>query len=524
MRFSYIIRSINNWFARVIYERSEVERSIAKLGNTGISVLAVVAFLSQALLIGARFVLIGLMLFGHLVSAHLMRQMEFDADAHMARIVGSATLECTMIRLGQLEAGSQRAWQIVNEFGRNNRLPADVNVLIADSSQRLPGHMRARLAASLDNEQQGRLDTHPTTRARITATRRLNEPGIFRDAESAAKILTDAGALGCEATRHHYAILAGVDMSKITLVKHDEVSQRDQARAAEHETADSFFEGLPLQSLKLQIDENDIAAKAARQLSENDSEAVVSELRVAREKLSAEIATARLAIVRWDKAMESWRQQLQANLLFDGGFVAQARQVKGATNLKKTIDTVNELERRAAELGAAIEELQSHAPSVSEFFTAVAVWRLHEAAKQSDANAQTKARNAVLNRIKVMRALCATSADRQKMEETAVAMPALLNSFSAKGEISHDDLKMAQTTVNLGVAAGARCIKAFEGLLCPFEEMPEGSAMSDYLLTTSTPNTHAVVKNTRLIAHFYSRMNEASHRIAGWFAMTNVST
>ena len=518
MRFSYIIRSMNNWFARVIYERSELERSAAKLGNIGV--------LSQVMMQGARLVLRGLMRFGNLVSAHLLRQMEFDADARMARVVGSATLESAMIRLGQLDAGSQRAWQIVNEFARSNRLPADVNVLIADSSRHLPGHTRSRLAAALDNEQQGRFDTHPTARARIAAARLLNEPGIFHDSENAAKIFADADALAREATRHHYSLLPGVNMTKITLVERDEVSQRDQSRAAGQEAAAALFEGLPLQYLKLQVDENDITAKAPPQSGENASAALeksATELRAAREKLSEQIAAARPAIVRWDKAMESWRQQLLANLLYDAGFVSQARQVKGASNLKKRIDPINELERRAAEIDAAIAELQPRAPAVSAFFTAAAIRRLHEAAGQTAGpgeTAQTKARDAVLNRVKVLRALCATSPDHRKMEEVVAAMPALLRLFSAKGEITRDDLNVAQITVNLGVTAGSRCAKTFTDMLCPFEEMPEGSTMSNYLLTAKNPKVHALVSNTHLVTHLHSRMNEAAQRIAGWFAMT----
>ena len=521
MRLSYIIRSINAWFARVIYERSELERGVAKMGRSGVGVLALVALICELLMRGARWILRALMRFGGVISAYLLRQMEFDADAHMARVVGGETLVATMTRLPELNAGARRAWELVNEFVRINKLPADVNVLIADMGARLPGSTRARLAQELNSNAHGRFDTHPTSAARIAAARRLAEPGIFHNDANAATLFTNADALGREATRHHYAILAGVDMSKITLIENTEASRRDETRMDEQNAADTLFEDLPLTALKLSLD--DPATAAARADSaDNPPEAIAQKLQAARAALVAAVAEARPAIVRYDRAQESWRAQLTANVLFDAGFVAAARQIQGASvaSLKKTIDTINELERRAAELNAATESLQPCAAAVSAFINAAATRRIQETTAIQDAAAQTKARDNACNRLKILAMLCACAPDTRKMEETALAMPVLIRALSAQGEVTRDQLNMATLTTNLGIDAGNRCADALGKIPSPFEEMPEGSTMSAYLLTGNDPSAHKLVNNTRLVGHLHARMGEAAQRIAGWFAAT----
>lgn len=517
MRFTYVIRSISDWFARVVYQRGTVDRAVAKLGQTGIGALAIVSLLSQAFLVVGRWVLRGLMMLGHLISSYMLRQMEYDADAWMARVAGSDTLASAMARLPQLDAGAERAWEIVNEFGRANKLPDDVNVLIADASARLPGRARARIADNLACGEQGRFDTHPTHRARIDAAKRLAEPGIFHDGDGAAKLLRDADGLGRETTRHHYAVLAGVEMDKITLVKPEEVLQRNQARAREQECADALFEGLPLQYLNLHMSLQNAAAENS---AGSEAGGAAARLRDARAALEAEIPGARASVVRWEKALDAWRTQLLANALFDGGFSGAARKIRGAAGLRSTIDSINELERRTAELDAATTALQPLVPAVSAFVNAAFAQRQAQANKIENQEAREQARAGVRGREDVLRALCSVATDHRKMEETVVAMPSLLNALTSKDSVTQDELNLAITTVDLGVNAGNRCAKAFEGMACPFDESHKGATMHDFLLTGNDPAAHEVFNNTRLVGHLYTQMNEAMARIAGWLAAT----
>ena len=580
MRLSSVIRSINAWFARVICERSPLERRIAGMGSRG-GAAAPAALVLGWLMRGARCILRALMFFGNLISACLLRQMEFNADAHMARVVGSETFAATMARLPELNAGARRAWELVNEFARINKLPADVNALIAGMAARPPG---GAASASLAMEQagcaRGRLATHPPPAERIAAARRLAEPGIFHNTASAATLFTDAGALGREATLHHYAILSGVDMAKITLVENTEAAQRDQARAAGQNAAAALFEDLPLTELDLAPRLDDRASAAADTTNNSaDAGAIAQELRAARAALAAALAAARPAITRHARAREAWRAQLTANLLRAAGFAAAARQIPGAaaphpfsdeekpevcgapsgrgfphdeypgsrgldpgltcgTPLAckplpsppsghaapgpgETAGGIAELERRAAELAAATGALQPCAAAAAAFINAAAARRVQETAGIQDAAARTKARENVRARLKIFATLCACAPDIRRMEETALAMPVLLRALSGQSEkMSREQLNAATLASEIGVDAGNRCAEALGKIACPFEEMPEGSVMSAYLLMSGDSAAHKLANNTRLVGHLYARMAEAAERIAGWLAAT----
>src|SRR5207237_6787769 len=77
MRLSYVIRGINFWFARVVFDRDEFDDALETAtaeANDGTTMLLV--FVTQIGVGFSRMILMGLMYAGHAVSCFLMRQME----------------------------------------------------------------------------------------------------------------------------------------------------------------------------------------------------------------------------------------------------------------------------------------------------------------------------------------------------------------------------------------------------------------------------------------------------------------
>jgi Zn-dependent protease with chaperone function len=104
MRLSYLIRRVNGWFARVVYERDAWDEVIATWSD-GADLW--VSFMVGCARFGvwiSRGILWVLMMIGHAISGLLLRQMEYDADRAQMRIAGSQALETTMLKLRELGA------------------------------------------------------------------------------------------------------------------------------------------------------------------------------------------------------------------------------------------------------------------------------------------------------------------------------------------------------------------------------------------------------------------------------------
>ncbi len=103
MRLSYIVRSVNGWFARVVYERDAwdvlLEEWAMEAEDWRVMLIVNLARLGVWF---SRLFLMLLMLIGHGVSCFLLRQMEYDADSYEIKLAGSAVFEETVRRLAIL--------------------------------------------------------------------------------------------------------------------------------------------------------------------------------------------------------------------------------------------------------------------------------------------------------------------------------------------------------------------------------------------------------------------------------------
>jgi Zn-dependent protease with chaperone function len=77
MRLSYVVRSVNAWFARIVYERDDWDEALAR-GCAAGDHLALILNLALLCVWLTRGVLWLLMAVGHGLSCFLLRQMEFD--------------------------------------------------------------------------------------------------------------------------------------------------------------------------------------------------------------------------------------------------------------------------------------------------------------------------------------------------------------------------------------------------------------------------------------------------------------
>ncbi len=134
MRLSYIIRRVNHWFARVVFERDEWDASLKGLSDdTHHWMVQVVGCLSQGCVWLTRRLLWVLMMLGNAISCFLLRQMEFDADRYEARVAGSAAFESTALKLQGLGLAARCAQHDLGEFSSAARLPDDFPKLVQEN-------------------------------------------------------------------------------------------------------------------------------------------------------------------------------------------------------------------------------------------------------------------------------------------------------------------------------------------------------------------------------------------------------
>jgi len=181
MRASFVIRSINHWFARVVYERDEWDAwLIATSEEVDVRIGFIFYFARMAVFI-SRMILWCFMITSHAVSCWLGRQMEFDADLHEIRFSGSAEFPRTALRLQILNAGfvqfarsqtNQREHTSLNSGNPIRDMIAHTEMLDEAEIQ--------RLKRRIDKGRTGWFDTHPSDSDRIRRAEKEAAPGVFQ--------------------------------------------------------------------------------------------------------------------------------------------------------------------------------------------------------------------------------------------------------------------------------------------------------------------------------------------------------
>lgn len=220
MRVSYLVRSINFWFARVVYERDALDVALtewAEEANDGWSAF-LVGFTQLAVWI-SRQILKLFMLMGNAASCFLMRQMEYNADDYEIRLAGSAAFESTMIRNRILAEAVKVAYkQARTSWNLNHRLPDDFPDFVLQREAALPAQTKERIANAVGLATTGLFDSHPSDGDRIRRARLAGEPGVFDLEWPSTLLFSDFHSAAQLVTRVHYEDDLGLPMLMAKLV------------------------------------------------------------------------------------------------------------------------------------------------------------------------------------------------------------------------------------------------------------------------------------------------------------------
>ena len=231
LRLTYVIRRINFWFARVVYERDAWDVRLEQSAHGTDWRLGLVLHAARGCVWLTRRILWVLMHVGNAISCFMLRQMEYDADSYETKLAGSDAFPATAARLRVLGVATQVAYEEVRQSWASNRLPENLLFLIAHKAASLPSEVQQELSTSAASQKTGWFDTHPCDADRIRAARRLNEPGVFRLTQPAAQLFSDFAVLSKMVTRHQYEKNFELEFTDQNLMSAEEILRESTASA-----------------------------------------------------------------------------------------------------------------------------------------------------------------------------------------------------------------------------------------------------------------------------------------------------
>jgi Zn-dependent protease with chaperone function len=275
MRLTTVVRGVNAWFARVVYERDHWDEKLAQWSKEVDGRVAIVLLLARGSVWLSRGVLFGLMMAGHAISCFMLRQMEYDADSYEVKFAGSAAFARTAARLRELNAGAQLSYNDLRHAWQQRALPADLATFMVQRSGQIPDALRTQLHG-VAQAKTGVFDTHPSDADRVRAADASATAGVLVGGdETATTLFRNFETLSSETTRHHYMHDLGLEVDESSLVGVGNVMEETRRRERSLHAVEQFLGErrsllrplrVPLQAIEqLSDSELVIAANRARE-------------------------------------------------------------------------------------------------------------------------------------------------------------------------------------------------------------------------------------------------------------------
>ena len=245
MRLTYLVRSVNGWLARAVYERDAWDETLTELSNRSDWRVAIVVWVARLGVWLSRRVLWVLMIAGHAIGTLMLRQMEYDADRYEARLAGSGTFASTALAMRVLTVSSMKATSALAHSYSERRLTNDFPALVAATMASLPDDVRHGIE-ELEGARRrpGVFDTHPPDAARIERARAERAAGIFQLEHPAALLFGDLSGLCRRATEVFYREQHQINLAGMKLEPALAILARQDAVERDQKAYDRLFAGL----------------------------------------------------------------------------------------------------------------------------------------------------------------------------------------------------------------------------------------------------------------------------------------
>lgn len=244
MGASFVVNSINLWFARVVYQRDRWDQWIEVQSRRRGFIIKLTAQLAKAGVVAGRRLLLVLMKAGHAVSCYLLRQMEYDADYYAVQALGTEVHLRATDRIVLLSVAEQRARADLSAMWREKRLVDNLPALVVERRSRLMPDVGERLRAAAQEQKGKWSDTHPTRVERERRSRQMNAAGILRFDGAARELFDGFDELCRDATWQHYGVSSDMGIDRNALWPVAQATRLGDQRQREADALASLAPGL----------------------------------------------------------------------------------------------------------------------------------------------------------------------------------------------------------------------------------------------------------------------------------------
>jgi Zn-dependent protease with chaperone function len=251
MRLSYIIRSVNFWFYKVVYNRDAIDESLARHDDSHGAIVLVLGAARFFVWITSKILWL-LMMLGHGVSCFISRQMEYDADRYEIQLSGSEGFNSSMEALVELSVSQQGAIQDLQWTLEDRCLVDNFPALVMHNHTKLAKDTLCKIHDQVQQEKTGWFDTHPASRQRIEHSNRQKFPGMFApwtatetipDTPSASILFSDFDDLSKRVSWAYYNENVAMQLHPEMLVSASEYFRRQAEDEKSSQAMNRFFQG-----------------------------------------------------------------------------------------------------------------------------------------------------------------------------------------------------------------------------------------------------------------------------------------
>jgi Zn-dependent protease with chaperone function len=201
---SQLIRRLNGFFSRIVFERDALDGLLVKLGGRRPGTFRRGLFYVLWLPVeAARGVLWVVLLVAEALSCWALRRMEHDADLVEASLVGSKEFARTGRAIVKLMVACRSASNDLSQMFIEKRLPDDLPSLVAHRATRA-SEREAELVASIEERPTRWRDTHPSHADRLAKVLESGAQGCMPKGGSGGGLFRDFPALCRRVTRRYY--------------------------------------------------------------------------------------------------------------------------------------------------------------------------------------------------------------------------------------------------------------------------------------------------------------------------------
>ncbi len=269
MGATYLVRVVNLWFARVVYERDQWDAALETWAKQSDWRVMIVLQFARLMVWLVRRVLWVLMVIGTFFSSVLMRQMEFDADYYEIQTSGSEGFISTARRLRVLGLGAHVTSNKQEEAFNAKRLVDNIPGWILHETSKLPKDACEKVVSGAADEKTGWLDTHPSDGERIRRANAASCTGVLQGEAPASVLFSDFAALSRTVTAEVYRDLADAIRRKVTILPLEQMAAESDATSQGGEAMDKMFHGLLTARTLVFVRPQDVEANGADARVEN---------------------------------------------------------------------------------------------------------------------------------------------------------------------------------------------------------------------------------------------------------------